>query len=139
MTIYFYKELTRNSEKRSNPVWVFLNIWRLRQVRDITIGTIASNKMLLNAAKCQGNSFYSRENQQGGEGEITPLPPLSWLELILAEKSDYNQGIWREFIDTSKLREDFEARKKVKIRKVYTCWICKGNHCLIGVMNFGWT
>ena len=77
MTIFFYTELTRNSEKRSNPVRVFLNIWRLRQVRDITLGTTASNKMLLNAAKCQGNSFYLRENQQGGERvKLLPSPPI---------------------------------------------------------------
>ena len=47
----------RNSE--NSCVWVLPNIRRLRQVRDTKFGTNASNKILLNAAKCQGyNSFY---------------------------------------------------------------------------------
>ena len=58
MTIFFYKGLTRNPEIGNTFVWVFANIWRLRWVRDAKFGTNVSNKMLLNAAKCQGYSFY---------------------------------------------------------------------------------
>ena len=58
MTIYFYKGLTRNPEIRNTPVWVLPNIWRLGRVRDTKFSTDASNKMLLNAAKCQGYSFH---------------------------------------------------------------------------------
>ena len=53
------------------------NIWRLGQVRDNKFGTNVSNKMLLNAAKCQGYSFYRfellGENQHVEKGiKITP-------------------------------------------------------------------
>ena len=56
MTIFFYKRLTRNPETRKTPVWVWLNIWRLRQVTDTKLGIIVCNYMSLNAAKFQ--HFY---------------------------------------------------------------------------------
>ena len=40
------------------PVWVLPNIWGLGGARDIEFGINISNKMLPNAAKCQGYSFY---------------------------------------------------------------------------------
>ena len=46
------------SENRKYPVWVFPNIWRLGQVTDTKLGTNVSNRMLLNAPKFQGYSFY---------------------------------------------------------------------------------
>ena len=50
---------TRGWPKIGNtPVWLLPNIWRLGQVKDIKFGKTVSNKMLLNAAKCQGYSFY---------------------------------------------------------------------------------
>ena len=58
VTIFFYKGLTRNPEIGNTPVWVLPNIWRLGRVMDTKFGTNVSNKMLLNAAKCQGYSFY---------------------------------------------------------------------------------
>ena len=58
MTIFFSKGLTRNLEIGNPPVWVLHNIWRLGQVRYTKFGTSISNKKLLNAAKCQGYSFY---------------------------------------------------------------------------------
>ena len=58
MTIFFYKRLIRNPEIGNTPVWVLPNIWRLGWVRDTILGTNVSNKLLLNAAKCQGYSFY---------------------------------------------------------------------------------
>ena len=47
-----------NSEIGNNPAWVLPNIWRLGQVRDTKFSTNISNKMLLNATKCQVYSFY---------------------------------------------------------------------------------
>ena len=44
--------------KSGIPVWILPNIWRLGQVRDTKFGTVISNIMLLNAAKCQGYGFY---------------------------------------------------------------------------------
>ena len=58
MTIFVYKGLTRNLEIRNTHIWVLPNIWRLAWVRDTTFGTDVSNKILLNAAKCQGYGFY---------------------------------------------------------------------------------
>ena len=52
-----YEVLTGIPEIRNTPVWVLVNIWRLRRVRDIKFGTHVSNKMLLYAGKCQGYSF----------------------------------------------------------------------------------
>ena len=49
------------SEIGNTPVWVLPNIWRLGRVRNTEItefGTNVSNKMLLNAAKYQGYTFY---------------------------------------------------------------------------------
>ena len=61
MTIYFYKELTRNPEIGNTPVWVLPNIWRLERVRNTKFGmdvTNETNEILLNATKCHGYSFY---------------------------------------------------------------------------------
>ena len=49
MTIFVYKGLTKNPEIGKATVWVFLNIWRLEQVRDTKFGMTVSNEMLLNA------------------------------------------------------------------------------------------
>ena len=57
MTIFFCKGLTINPEIRNTPVWVLPNICRLGHVVDTKFGTAVSNKVLLNAAKCQGCSF----------------------------------------------------------------------------------
>ena len=85
MTIFVYKGLTRNTEIGNTPFWVLPNIWRLGQARDTKFGKNVSNKMLLNAAKCQGYSFYGfwviigkPPGKQGGDGgvrgyRITPL------------------------------------------------------------------
>ena len=58
MRISFYKELTRKPEIGNTPVWVLSNIWRLGWVRNTKFGTNFSKKMILNAAKCKGYSFY---------------------------------------------------------------------------------
>ena len=78
MTIYFYNGLIRNSEIGNTPVWVLLNIWKMGRVIDTKLRMDVSNKMLLNAAKCQGQSFYrfwvvkgKPTSQQGGrEGYV---------------------------------------------------------------------
>ena len=75
--IFFYKGLARNLEIGNIPVWVLPNIWRLEQVMETKFGTNVSNRMLLNATKCQGYSFYLfkllKKNQL--RGKITPLTP----------------------------------------------------------------
>ena len=76
MTTFFYKGLIRNPEIRNTPVWVFPNIWRLGWGMGTQFGTNVCNKMLLNAAKFQGYSFYRfwviKENPTG---EGVKLPP----------------------------------------------------------------
>ena len=83
MTIFFYKGLSRTLEIGITPLWVLPNIWRLGQVRDTKFGTNVTNKILLDAAKCQGYSFYhfwvikgkSTGTGDGGRADkITPPP-----------------------------------------------------------------
>ena len=77
MIILFCKGLTRNPEIGNTSVWVLATIWRLGQLGNIKFGTKIYNKILLNAAKSQGGSFYrfwvTEENQQGVK--LPPLPP----------------------------------------------------------------
>ena len=78
MTIYFYKGLTRNPEIENTPVWVLCNIWRVEQIMDAKFGPNISNRMLLNASKFQGYSFYRfwviKGEPTGGGDKITPPP-----------------------------------------------------------------
>ena len=48
----------RDWQENWKSVWVLTNICRLKQARDTKFGRNVSNKMLLNATKCQGYSFY---------------------------------------------------------------------------------
>ena len=84
MTIFFYKGLTRNLQIRYTLVWVLPNIWRLGQVRDTKFGKNVPNEMLLNAAKCQGYSFYHFGVIKGKPTrgvKLTPAPPRLGLSL----------------------------------------------------------
>ena len=44
MTIFVYKELTRNPEIKNTLVWVLSNIWRLGQVKDTKFANAANTK-----------------------------------------------------------------------------------------------
>ena len=85
MSIYFYRGLTSKSGNRKY-IRALPNIWRLGGVRDTKFGTDVSNKILLNAAKCQGYSFCKMPGLQlQGEGEggkITLLQPR-WIRHAL--------------------------------------------------------
>ena len=84
MTIFFYKGLTRNPEIGNTPVWVLPNIWRLGRVMDTKFGTNVSNRMLLNAAKFQGYSFYRFWVIKGKPtGEIKSPPPRLGLSYLM--------------------------------------------------------
>ena len=74
MPIFFYKGLTRDPEIGNIHVWLF--IWRLGQVRNTKFDTNICNKMLQNAAKCQGYSFYRFWVIKGkpSGSKITPHP-----------------------------------------------------------------
>ena len=80
MTIFFYKGLTRNPEIGNTPFWFLPNIWRLKQAMDTRFGMNVSNKMLLNAAKFQGYSFYCfweiiKRKPTGGGVKLPPPHP----------------------------------------------------------------
>ena len=90
MTIFFYKGLIRNPEIGNTPVWVLSNIWRLGRVRGTKFGANVSNRMLLNATKFQGYSFYRsrvikrKPTGAGGGGKITPASPRLGLKKCFA-------------------------------------------------------
>ena len=97
MTISFYKGLTRNPEIGNSSSWVLPNIWRLGRVMDTKFGTKVSNRILLNAAKCQGLQLLLflgtpllRENQLGGD-KITS--PSLHTQIRVKRKKDYSR-IW---------------------------------------------
>ena len=66
MIIFVFKELIRYPEIRNTPVWVLLNT---------KFGTNISNKMLLNAEKCQCYRFYCFWESKGKPaGGMAKLP-----------------------------------------------------------------
>ena len=98
MTIFFYKGLTRNPEIGNTLIWVLPNTWRLGRIMDTKIGTILSDRILLNAAKIQGYSFYRFWVIKGkptvGAGKTTP-PPLPRLGLkAMLNSIDLYKGIF---------------------------------------------
>ena len=100
-TIFFYKGLTRNPEIGNKPVWVLPNIWRLGWVTDTKFDTNISNRMLLNAAKCQVTAFNAFElltKNWGGGGKITPPPPRLGLELKQINKQKEKMELILYFI-----------------------------------------
>ena len=76
-TTFVYKGLTWNPQIGNTDVCVWPHIWRLRWVRDTTFDTNVSNKKLLNAAKCQGCSFYPFWVIKGKLTGAAKLPPPS--------------------------------------------------------------
>ena len=77
MTISFYGGLTTNAELRNSPSEFYPISGDWGELRITKFDTNLSNKMLLNAAKCQGYNFYYFISYQGktkrGKGKITPL------------------------------------------------------------------
>ena len=116
--------MTRNPEIGNTPVWVLPNIWGLRQVRDTKFGTNVSNEMLLNAAKCQGYSFYRFWVIKGkptgcGEGvkfQIT-LPTQSVFTCSNVTIEALEQGV--------KVLNMFKVNNK-ETRMTFTEWRCSG-------------
>ena len=79
MTIFFYKGLTRNPEITNILVQVLHNIWRQGWFRSTKFDTNVSNETLLNAAKCQGYSFYHLwviKGKPNRGDKVTPAPRL---------------------------------------------------------------
>ena len=76
---------TRNPEIENSLVWVLPNISRLGWVRDAKFDANVSHEMLLNAAKCQGYSFYRSWFIKGKPTSVVklllPPPPQTRLGL----------------------------------------------------------
>ena len=71
----FMKDCQQIFKSEVPPVWLMSIIWILGRVKDTKFGKNISNKMLPNAAKCQGYSFYHfwvTKRKPTGEGKITP-------------------------------------------------------------------
>ena len=104
MTIFFFKGLTGNSEIRKTSGFCPISgDWG--RVRDTKSGTNVSNKMLVNAAKCQGYSFYLFwviKEKPTGEGtylpppatEITPKKATFLYDLVVHTKTMLSL-VWR--------------------------------------------
>ena len=56
--LLFIRDLGRNQEIKNTPIWIFSNMWRLRQIRDTKFSMNVSNKNSLNAAKYQVDSLW---------------------------------------------------------------------------------
>ena len=75
MTISFYEGLTRNPEIGKYSCLCFAQHLETGRVKNTKFGKSVSNKMLLNAAKCQGCSFYRFWNIKGKPTRVVKLPP----------------------------------------------------------------
>ena len=79
--------MTLNPEIRNAPVRVLLNIWRLEQARVTKFDMNVSNKIILNAAKCQDYSLYCFCAIKGKPREVPPRstspPPRLGLTFVL--------------------------------------------------------
>ena len=90
--------LTRNLEIENTLVLVLPNTWTLESVKDTKFGTTVSNKILLNAVKTQGYSFYRfwvitrkprvRGEVGGGGGRFKIIPSPTKIKVKL------NFGSW---------------------------------------------
>ena len=109
MTIFFCKGFTGNLEIGNTPVWVLPSIWRLDRVSDTRFGMNVFDKVLQNAAKCQGYSFYYFWVIKGKPTEgVKLLPPPRLIESGLTTK------LLRCFIpedDTNETGNDNRKRK----------------------------
>ena len=72
----FIRDLIRNLEFGNTPVWLLPNIWRLGQIGNTKFATNVSNKILLNAAKRKGYSFYRFWVTKGRSTRGMKLPTL---------------------------------------------------------------
>ena len=104
LTIFFYKG-SRNPEIGNTPVWVFPNIWRLGWVRDTNFVANVSSKMLGNAAKCNGYSFYRFRvitRKPTGAVKLSPTPRLGlrspWT--ISCWRQDLSNSFWYIYLDS---------------------------------------
>ena len=91
------KDWPENLEIVNTPAWVLPSILRLGQVRNTEFGRNVSNKMLLNALKCQGYCFYYFwviKGKPTGRGKITP-PPRLMLNIGVLVIIFYGRIFWK--------------------------------------------
>ena len=121
MTIFFYKGFTRNPEIGITPVWVLPNIWRLGRVMDTKFGTNVSNRMLLNAAKFQGYSFYRFWVIKGKSTRGVKLPKIR-----------------NKFISWSNFMEGYHNLSPNIWDKIFTDWFSKCSDGYIHSLHLVW-
>ena len=113
VTIFICKGLARNLEIGNILVRVLPNTWRLGQVMNTKFGMNISNRMLLNAAKYHGYSFYCfwviKGKPTKGVKLPAPLPPPTRLNTY---KHQWPTKICKSFLDVTKLSH-LEDRKTV--------------------------
>ena len=129
MTIFFYKGLTRNPEIGNTPVWVLPNIWRLGRVRNTKFGTNVSNKMLLNAAKCQRCSLYRfwviKGKSTGAGGVGVKLPPPSTQIRVKCKLVTTEKFAISNFCSLQKrisVSEKWEKKSFQRLKTIITPW-----------------
>ena len=141
----------RNSE--ITPIWVvWLNIWRLGQVRDTRFGPNVSYKMLLNVGKCQNHRlyyFWVNKPTDGGGGKITPCPSTQinvklfnclcdWrIRKFLKLVSKFCEDFVADFLRKSDEGEFFSFLSKhaFKTKTPFSC-LRKVNSCFAVNLNF---
>ena len=150
MTILFYKGLTGNSEIGNTPVSVLLNIGVLGQVQNTKYGTDVSNKMLLKIQNARVTAFtiseLLRENQQGGGGKITPLPPRLGLSstygvTVMRANSDHalcflSWHFWQIFSSRAVQQWALQSKGCYGLCWQYTAWKCPNTQLfLVGIQS----
>ena len=121
-----FKGLTRNLEIGNTSVWVLPNIWRLERVMDTKFSMNVSNRMLLNAAKFQGYSFYHfwviKKKPTGWGGEVKLLPPPCTQIKVKQHiwNNSKSKNFWYYLIDAVPLLYLYQvnAKKSIKLKKV---------------------
>ena len=108
MVIFGYKGLSRNPETRNIPVWFLSNIWRLEKIKDAKFGTNISNKMLMNAVKCQFLPYFSYQEKTSrgvlahrkSWGRCTKMIMIitSWYDTSLKTGGEKNWPTWFSII-----------------------------------------
>ena len=103
MTIFSYKGLTGNPEIGNTLFCVFSNIRRLGRGRDTKFGTNVPEEILLNAAKCHGDSLQVTLISEWFR-KYPPLPRLGLVFLIVFL-----------FIENAKNMQNFSFKLSPKI------------------------
>ena len=113
MTVLILWGIKKKSKSQVGPALVLPNIWRLGQVRDTKFGTNVSNKILLNAAKQQGYSFYYF---WVSKGKSISFVALLILISMLVKGTYFYRSHWYVFISYVKKTDNHNNKSN------FFCW-----------------